>query len=50
MARLVPAIHVLLHSAEDVGKNGKHRVCLEGYGYHWYCVGGLDYLLKRSEF
>jgi maltose alpha-D-glucosyltransferase/alpha-amylase len=31
-------------------KNGKHRVCLEAYGYRWYRVGGLDYLLKRSEF
>jgi maltose alpha-D-glucosyltransferase/alpha-amylase len=30
--------------------NGKHKVCLEGYGYRWYRVGGLDYLLKRSEF
>jgi maltose alpha-D-glucosyltransferase / alpha-amylase len=36
------------HSFE--AKNGKHRVCLEGYGYRWYRVGGLDYLLKRSEF
>jgi maltose alpha-D-glucosyltransferase/alpha-amylase len=31
-------------------KNGKHCVCLEGYGYRWYRVGGLDYLLKRTEF
>jgi maltose alpha-D-glucosyltransferase/alpha-amylase len=31
-------------------ENGKHKVCLEGYGYRWYRVGGLDYLLKRSEF
>jgi maltose alpha-D-glucosyltransferase/alpha-amylase len=30
--------------------NGKHRVCLEAYGYRWYRVGGLDYLLKRTEF
>jgi maltose alpha-D-glucosyltransferase / alpha-amylase len=30
--------------------NGKHRVCLEAYGYRWYRVGGLDYLLKRREF
>ena len=22
---------------------------LEAYGYRWYRVGGLDYLLKRSE-
>jgi maltose alpha-D-glucosyltransferase / alpha-amylase len=30
--------------------NGKHRVCLEPYGYRWYRAGGLDYLLKRREF
>ena len=28
--------------------SGKHRIVLEGYGYRWYRVGGLDYLLKRS--
>jgi maltose alpha-D-glucosyltransferase / alpha-amylase len=32
--------------AED---SGKHRVVLEGYGYRWYRVGGLAYLLQRSE-
>ena len=31
------------------GPDGKHRLVLEGYGYRWYRVGGLDYLLKRSE-
>ncbi|MBV9236409.1 MAG: alpha-amylase family protein [Xanthobacteraceae bacterium] len=30
--------------------NGRHSVCLEAYGYRWYRVGGLDYLLKRTEF
>jgi maltose alpha-D-glucosyltransferase/alpha-amylase len=29
--------------------NGKHCVCLESYGYRWYRVGGLDYLLNRSD-
>ena len=28
---------------------GTHRVLLEPYGYRWYRLGGLDYLLKRSE-
>ncbi|WP_298956145.1 alpha-amylase family protein [uncultured Methylobacterium sp.] len=28
--------------------NDRHTVLLEGYGYRWYRVGGLDYLLKRS--
>jgi maltose alpha-D-glucosyltransferase/alpha-amylase len=26
----------------------KHRILLEPYGYRWYRVGGLDYLLRRS--
>src|SRR3569833_2096055 len=28
---------------------GRHQVLLEAYGYRWYRVGGLDYLLRRSE-
>ena len=35
------------HSAPDSG--GVHRVLLEPYGYRWYRIGGLDYLLRRSE-
>jgi maltose alpha-D-glucosyltransferase/alpha-amylase len=35
------------HSHADSG--GRHTVVLEPYGYRWYRVGGLDYLLKRSE-
>ena len=35
------------HSRADGA--GTHRVLLEPYGYRWYRLGGLDYLLKRSE-
>ena len=35
------------HSRADDG--GKHRLLIEAYGYRWYRVGGLDYLLKRSD-
>ncbi len=35
------------HSRAD--RRGRHEVLLEPYGYRWYRVGGLDYLLKRSE-
>jgi maltose alpha-D-glucosyltransferase/alpha-amylase len=34
------------HSQSD--ERGRHRLVIEGYGYRWYRVGGLDYLLKRS--
>jgi maltose alpha-D-glucosyltransferase/alpha-amylase len=30
-------------------KGGRHSVFLESYGYRWFRVGGLDYLLRRSE-
>jgi maltose alpha-D-glucosyltransferase / alpha-amylase len=29
--------------------DGKHHLVLEPYGYRWFRVGGLDYLLKRSD-
>jgi maltose alpha-D-glucosyltransferase/alpha-amylase len=35
------------HSRSD--EKGRHRQVIEGYGYRWYRVGGLDYLLRRSE-
>ena len=35
------------HSRADA--RGRHVVLLEPFGYRWYRVGGLDYLLKRSE-
>jgi len=40
----------LLTSEHSKRQKGKHCVCLEAYGYRWYRMGGLDYLLKRSEF
>ncbi|HSU88291.1 MAG TPA: alpha-amylase family protein [Terriglobia bacterium] len=30
--------------------DGKHRIVLEGYGYRWYRVGGLNYILKRQKY
>ena len=35
------------HSQSD--EHGTHRLVIEAYGYRWYRVGGLDYLLRRSE-
>jgi len=30
-------------------KDGRHHLFLEAYGYRWYRVGDLDYLLKCSK-
>lgn len=35
------------HSRANIA--GKHTVLMEPYGYRWYRLGGLDYLLNRSE-
>jgi maltose alpha-D-glucosyltransferase/alpha-amylase len=35
------------HSQPDA--NGKHCLLMEPYGYRWFRVCGLDYLLKRSD-
>jgi len=35
------------HSRAD--GRGRHCVLLEAYGYRWFRVGGLDYLLVRTE-
>ena len=42
-------VNLLSDNHSRASKDGKHRLLLEAYGYRWYRVGGLDYLLKRSE-
>jgi maltose alpha-D-glucosyltransferase/alpha-amylase len=42
-------VNLLTNDHSTAGADGKHRMLLEAYGYRWYRVGGLDYLLKRSE-
>ena len=33
----------------EADDKGRHHLLLEAYGFRWYRVGGLDYLLRRSE-
>jgi maltose alpha-D-glucosyltransferase/alpha-amylase len=35
------------HSEAD--QRGRHSVVMEPYGYHWYRLGGLTYLLDRTS-
>jgi maltose alpha-D-glucosyltransferase/alpha-amylase len=42
-------INLLSEDHSRANTDGKHRVLLEAYGYRWYRVGGLDYLLIRSD-
>jgi maltose alpha-D-glucosyltransferase/alpha-amylase len=40
--------NLLSHDHSVPGPDGRHTLLLEPYGYRWYRVCGLDYLLKRS--
>ena len=42
---------VVVHTEIDYRRGAKlgDRLVIEGYGYRWFRVGGLDYLLKRSD-
>jgi maltose alpha-D-glucosyltransferase/alpha-amylase len=42
-------VNLLTEDHSRANDRGKHTLMLEGYGYRWYRVGGLDYLLKRSD-
>ena len=42
-------INLLTENHSHAGNRGRHHIVLEPYGYRWYRMGGLDYLLKRAE-
>jgi len=42
-------VNLLSEDHSRANQAGRHQVLLEAYGYRWYRVGGLDYLLRRTE-
>jgi maltose alpha-D-glucosyltransferase / alpha-amylase len=42
-------VNLLSEDHSQANGRGQHTLMLEAYGYRWYRVGGLDYLLKRSD-
>jgi len=42
-------INLLSEGHSDGDESGTHKLAIEGYGYRWYRVGGLDYILKRKK-
>jgi maltose alpha-D-glucosyltransferase / alpha-amylase len=42
-------INLLAENHSRANGDGEHHVVMEPYGYRWYRVGGLDYILKRSQ-
>jgi maltose alpha-D-glucosyltransferase/alpha-amylase len=42
-------VNLLSEGHSEGDENGTHKLAIEGYGYRWYRVGGLDYVLKRRK-
>jgi maltose alpha-D-glucosyltransferase/alpha-amylase len=42
-------INLLSEDHSHADDKGMHRMVIEAYGYRWYRVGGLDYLLRRTD-
>ncbi|HET9957538.1 MAG TPA: alpha-glucosidase C-terminal domain-containing protein, partial [Polyangiaceae bacterium] len=43
-------VNLLTGDHSDADARGRHRIQMEPYGYHWYRMGGLGYLLERTNF
>ena len=41
-------VNVLSGDNSTADAAGKHHLLLEPFGYRWFRVGGLDYILKRT--
>ncbi len=42
-------INLLAEDHSRADESGRHRLVIEAYGYRWFRVGGLDYLLRRTD-
>jgi maltose alpha-D-glucosyltransferase/alpha-amylase len=42
-------VNLLAEDHSHADKSSRHRLVLEAYGYRWFRVGGLDYLLRRTD-
>ncbi len=42
-------VNLLSEDHSEADADGRHCLMLEAYAFRWFRVGGLDYLLKRSD-
>jgi maltose alpha-D-glucosyltransferase/alpha-amylase len=42
-------VNLLSEDHSRARADNEHLLVIEGYGYRWYRVGGLDYLLQRTD-
>jgi maltose alpha-D-glucosyltransferase / alpha-amylase len=40
--------NLLTGDHSEANARGRHRIVMEPYGYHWYRMGGLGYLMDRT--
>lgn len=45
----VRLVNLLSEDHADPGEDGRYHILLEAYGYRWFRLGGLDYILRRSD-
>ncbi len=42
-------VNLLTEDHTELGEDGRCWLLLEAYGYRWFRLGGLDYILRRSD-
>jgi len=42
-------VDLIEEKGSQADRGGEHRIELEGYGYRWYRVGGLNHILRRRR-
>jgi maltose alpha-D-glucosyltransferase/alpha-amylase len=42
-------VNLLTTGESRAADDGQHRISIEAYGYRWYRVGGLNYVLNRGK-
>jgi maltose alpha-D-glucosyltransferase/alpha-amylase len=42
-------VNLLSNDNSEPDEHGTHHIMMEPYGYRWFRVGGLDYILRRSD-
>ncbi|MDB4945110.1 MAG: putative glycosyl hydrolase, 13 family [Labilithrix sp.] len=43
-------VNLLTDQHSNADRRGRHSIVMAPYGYHWYRVGGLGYVLDRTPF
>jgi maltose alpha-D-glucosyltransferase/alpha-amylase len=42
-------VNLLVQDESAADATGTHKIAVDGYGYHWYRIGGLNHILRREK-